>query len=118
MNGFQSIDLHNLLSDSAATNPDDGERQTPALSDLAAHAWFQHPETRLMYHRSDEVIEVYCNATVYQLPPRADLLEQLQDLCASRDWSQQLMGESLAYPELAELLLELASRQAILPVID
>ena len=107
-----------MLSDSAATIPDDGERKTPALSDLAAHAWFQHPETRLMYHRSDKAIEVYCNATVYQLPYRAELLEQLQALCASRDWPQQLVDESLAHPELAELLLELASRQAILPVID
>ena len=107
-----------MLSDSAATSSDENRQQAIYLSDLQAAAWFRHPETRLLYYRCAERIEVYCNASVYRLPADPDLLEQLHKLCENQEWSAELMRESVAIEALGELLLELASQQAILPLVD
>ncbi|MCP4472573.1 MAG: cupin domain-containing protein [Gammaproteobacteria bacterium] len=105
-----------MLSDSAVAVPDETDGQPLCASDLQAHAWFRHPETRLFYHQSAELIEVYYNACLHELPPRPELLEQLRKLCENREWSVELMRESIAVEPLDVLLLELASKHAILPV--
>jgi len=105
-----------MLSDSAVAAPDEAHEQPLNLSDLQAHAWFRHPETRLFYHQSAERIEVYYNSCVHELPQDPGLLEQLQKLCAEREWSVELMRESIAIEPLKALLLELASKHAILPI--
>ena len=107
-----------MLSDSAVAAPDETLEQPPCVSDLQAHAWFRHPETRLFYHQSPERIEVYCNACVHELPQHPGLLEQLQKLCENREWSVELMRESITIAPLKALLLELASKHAILPLVD
>ena len=43
-----------------------------------------------------ERIEVYYNACVHELPRHPELLEQLQKLCENREWSVELMRESIA----------------------
>ncbi len=105
-----------MLSDSAVTVPDETDGQPLYVSDLQAHAWFLHPETRLFYHQSGERIEVYYNACLHELPPRPEVLEQLRKLCENREWSVELMRESIAIEPLDALLLELASKHAILPI--
>ena len=111
-----------MLSDSPVATPDATPdatpEQPPSVSDLQAHAWFRHPETRLFYHQSPERIEVYYNACVHELPQHPGLLEQLQKLCENREWSDELMRESIAIEPLKALLLELASKHAILPLVD
>ncbi len=104
-----------MLSDSAVTAPEGVDEQLVGVPDLIAQAWFRHPETRIFYHQSPQAIEVYCNAQVHQLPLQTELLEQLQKLCENREWSLQLVRESIAFEPLKMLLLELASKQAILP---
>ncbi len=105
-----------MLSDSAVTVPDETDGQPLYVSHLQAHAWFLHPETRLFYHQSGERIEVYYNACLHELPPRPEVLEQLRKLCENREWSVELMRESIAIEPLDALLLELASKHAILPI--
>ncbi len=110
-----------MLSDSAVTAPDAADAadgQALCVADLQAHAWFRHPETRIFYHQSAERIEVYYNACVHELPRVPKLLEQLQKLCLNREWSVELMRESIEIEPLRKLLLELAEKQAILPISD
>lgn len=107
-----------MLSDSAATAPDEDDAQPIYLSDLQACAWIRHPETRLFYHRSEETLEVYYNGLVHSLPNQPGNLEQLQKLCENREWSAGLMRESIRIEAFQKLLLELASNHAILPLID
>lgn len=103
-----------MLSDSAVATPD-GDDQPVYLSDLQASDWIRHPETRLFYHRSAHGIEVYYNGRVHGLPQCAEVLEQLQKLCENREWSVELMRESVAVEGLRDLLIELATNHAILP---
>jgi len=107
-----------MLSDSAVAAPDATDEQPLEVSNLQAHAWFRHPETRLFYHQSPERIEVYYNACVHELPQHPELLEQLQKLCENREWSVELMRQSIAMEPLKVLLLELASKHAIQPLVD
>ena len=107
-----------MLSDSAATAPDEDDAQPIYLSDLQACAWIRHPETRLFYHRSKETLEVYYNGLVHTLPNQPGNLEQLQKLCENREWSAGLMRESIRIEAFQKLLLELASNHAILPLND
>jgi 50S ribosomal protein L16 3-hydroxylase len=107
-----------MLSDSAVAAPDEADHEPIGASDLLAHAWFRHPETRIFYHQSGERIEVYCNACVHELPPQPELLEQLHKLCENREWPVELMRQSIAFEPLKALLLELASKRAILPDIE
>ena len=106
-----------MLSDSPVAGPDDDE-QPVYLSDLQASSWIRHPETRLLFHRSSDSIEVYYNGRVARLPQRPEVLEQLQKLCENREWSVELMRESIAIEGLRELLVELATNHAILPFTE
>jgi 50S ribosomal protein L16 3-hydroxylase len=107
-----------LLSDSAVAAPEEADNQPLYVSDLLAQAWFRHPETRMFYHQSAEHIEVYYNACVHVLPRDPGLLGQLQKLCENREWSIELVHESIAFEPLKALLLELASKHAILPLTE
>ena len=106
-----------MLSDSPVAGPDDDE-QPVYLSDLQASSWIRHPETRLLFHRSSDSIEVHYNGRVVRLPQRPEVLEQLQKLCENREWSVELMRESIAIEGLRELLVELATNHAILPFTE
>lgn len=105
-----------MLSDSAVAAPDAADEQAIHVSDLQAQDWFRHPETRIFYHQSVDRIEVYYNATMHELPTIPGLLEQLQKLCENREWSVELIRESIEFEPLKALLLELAEKNAILPV--
>ncbi len=107
-----------LLSDSAVTTPDDNDLQPVYLSDLQASSWIRHPESRILYHRSANAIEVYYNGQVHELPQRPEILEQLQKLCENYEWSTELMHESIEIEALRDLLIELATNHAILPLVD
>lgn len=107
-----------MLSDSAVATPQDEAQQPVFRSDLHASGWIRHPETRLVYHRSAESIDVYYNGRVHRLPQRPDLLEQLQKLCENYEWPRELVHESLQIPALGELLEELANHHAILPLTE
>ena len=107
-----------MLSDSAATPPDDAQEQPVYLSDLQACDWIRHPETRLFYHRSDETLEVYYNGRKHLLANSPENLERLQKLCENREWPIAMVRESIEIEAFRELLLELASNHAILPLKD
>lgn len=107
-----------MLSDSAVAVPDAADEQPLRAPDLQANDWFRHPETRIFYHQSAESIEVYYNACVHELPRDPQLLEQLQKLCENREWSADLIRETIEFESLKALLLELASNNAILPITD
>ena len=107
-----------LLSDSAVTAPDDNERESVNLSDLQASGWIRHPESRILYHRSAQAIEVYYNGQMHELPLQPEILEQLQKLCENYQWSVELMHESIEIEALRNLLIELATSHAILPLTD
>ena len=107
-----------LLSDSAVTTPDDNDLQPVYLSDLQASSWIRHPESRILYHRSANTIEVYYNGQVHELPQQPVILEQLQKLCENYEWSTELMRESVEIEALRNLLIELATNHAILPLVD
>ena len=104
-----------MLSDSAVTSPDGDELQPVHLSDLQSSNWIQHPESRILYHRSAQAIDVYYNGRAHQLADLPGVLEQLQKLCENHQWSAELMRESIKFDALAKLLLELATHHAILP---
>ena len=106
-----------MLSDSAAGREDDDE-QPIFVSDLLAHDWIRHPETRLFFHRSSGRIRVYFNGNSRDLPERGDVLERLQELCDLREWSSRLINRCLEVGEFEKLLLELAESGAILPLTD
>jgi 50S ribosomal protein L16 3-hydroxylase len=107
-----------LLSDSAVATPDDIDPQSVHLSDLQSSNWIRHPESRILYHRSAQTIDVYYNGRVHRLPQQPDILEQLQKLCENYEWSAELIRESIEIESLGKLLIELATNQAILPIID
>jgi hypothetical protein len=107
-----------LLSDSAVASPDDNELQPVYLSDLQASSWIRHPESRILYHRSAQSIEVYYNGNMHELPLQPEILEQLQKLCENHEWSTELMRESIEIEALRNLLIELAKNHAILPLTD
>ena len=107
-----------LLSDSAVTTPDDNGLQPVYLSDLQASGWIRHPESRILYHRSEHAIEVYYNGQMHELPLQPEILEQLQKLCENYEWSVELMRESIEIEALRNLLIELATNHAILPLTD
>jgi len=106
-----------MLSDSTAGR--DGDAEQPLyLSDLLAHGWIRHPETRLFYHRTAQRIRVYYNGNAHDLPPRAEILERLQQLCDLREWPATLINHCLQLDEFEKLLLELAENGAILPLTE
>jgi 50S ribosomal protein L16 3-hydroxylase len=107
-----------LLSDSAVATPDDNDLQPVYLSDLQASSWIRHPESRILYHRSADTIEVYYNGQMHELPQQPEILEQLQKLCGNHEWSIELMRESIEIEALHDLLIELATNHAILPLVD
>ena len=107
-----------MLSDSAVAIPDGEEDQPVSLPDLLASDWMRHPETRLYFHQSDEAIEVYFNGCRHSLPRQVDVLEQLQKLCENYAWPLELIHKSIEIPALREMLLELATKRAILPLIN
>lgn len=107
-----------MLSDSAVAIPDGEENQAVDLSQLQASGWIRHPETRLFFHQSQETIEVYYNGNLHSLPRQAGVLAQLQTLCGNYAWPLELILESSAIPALREMLLELATKRAILPDIE
>jgi 50S ribosomal protein L16 3-hydroxylase len=107
-----------LLSDSAVATPDDIDPQPVYLSDLQSGNWIRHPESRILYHRSAQTIDVYYNGRVHRLPQQPEILEQLQKLCENYEWSAELIRESIEIESLGKLLVELATNQAILPIID
>jgi len=107
-----------LLSDSAVATPDDNDLQPVYLSDLQACNWIRHPESRILYHRSADTIEVYYNGQMHELPQQPEILEQLQKLCENYEWSTELMRESIEIEALRDLLIELATNHAILPLND
>ncbi len=104
-----------MLSDSAVASPDGDELQPVHLSDLQSSNWIQHPESRILYHRSAQAIDVYYNGRTHQLADQPGVLEQLQKLCKNHEWSAELMRQSIKFDALAKLLLELATNNAILP---
>jgi 50S ribosomal protein L16 3-hydroxylase len=107
-----------LLSDSVLTTPADNDLQPIFLSDLKASSWIRHPESRILYHRSADTIEVYYNGQMHELPQQPEILEQLQKLCENYEWSTELMRESVEIEALNDLLIELATNHAILPLVD
>ncbi len=106
-----------MLSDSAAGREDDAG-QPIFVSDLLAHDWIRHPETRLFFHRSAEHIRVYYNGNSRDLPARAQILERLQELCDRREWTSSLLNRCLQLEALEKLLLELAESGAIMPITE
>jgi len=106
-----------MLADSAAAREDDGG-QPLFVSDLLAHDWIRHPETRLFFHRSAERLRIYYNGNAHDLPARAEILECLQELCDLREWPRSLINRCLDIAEFEKLLLELAENGAILPLKD
>lgn len=107
-----------MLSDSAVAIPDGEEDQVVSLPDLLASDWMRHPETRLYFHQYDDAIDVYYNGCKHSLPRQPDILEQLQKLCENYEWSVELMRESIEIEALRNLLIELATNHAILPLSD
>ena len=107
-----------MLSDSAVATPDDVNSQPVHLSDLQSSNWIRHPESRILYHCSAQTIEVYYNGHVHRLPQQPEILEKLQTLCENYEWSAELIRESLKIESLGNLLIELATNQAILPIED
>ena len=107
-----------LLSDSAVATPDDNDLQPIYLSDLQASSWIRHPESRILYHRSVDTIEVYYNGQMHELPQQPEILEQLQKLCENYEWSTELMHDAIKIEALRKLLIELATNHAILPLVD
>ena len=107
-----------MLSDSAVATPDDVNSQPVHLSDLQSSSWIRHPESRILYHCSAQTIEVYYNGHVHRLPQQPEILEKLQTLCENYEWSAELIRESLKIESLGNLLIELATNQAILPIED
>jgi 50S ribosomal protein L16 3-hydroxylase len=107
-----------MLSDSAVAIPAGEEEQAVSLPELLASEWMRHPETRLYFHLCEHTIEIYFNGSVHSLARQADNLEQLHKLCENYAWSHALIQESIQLPEIRELLLELATKRAILPVTD
>ena len=107
-----------LLSDSAVATPDENDLQPVHLSDLQASSWIRHPESRILYHQSVNAIEVYYNGQMHELPRQPEILEQLQKLCENYEWSTELMRETIEIEALRNLLIELATNHAILPLVD
>jgi ribosomal protein L16 Arg81 hydroxylase len=104
-----------MLSDSAVGQEAESE-QPVFVSDLLARDWIRHPETRMFYHLSKDNIQVYYNGHMHPLPYTPEILEYLQQLCNQRDWPATLINRCVDIEPLEKLLLELASRAAILPI--
>ncbi len=104
-----------MLSDSAV-GQDQEDDQPIFVSDLQAHDWIRHPETRLFYHLAEQNIQVYYNGRMRQLPQNPEILDCLQQLCEQREWTAQLINRCIDIEPLEKLLLELASNSAILPI--
>jgi 50S ribosomal protein L16 3-hydroxylase len=107
-----------MLSDSAVAIPDGEVDQAVYLPELRASDWMRHPETRLYFHQSAQLIKVYFNGCKHSLPRQADILEQLRKLCENYVWSRALIDETVEIPALRQMLLELATKRAILPIPD
>ncbi len=104
-----------MLSDSAV-GQDQEDDQPIFVSDLQAHDWVRHPETRLFYHLAEQNIQLYYNGRMRQLPQNPEILDCLQQLCEQREWTAQLINRCIDIEPLEKLLLELASNSAILPI--
>ena len=103
-----------MLSDSAIGEAEESE-QPVFVSDLLKTGWNRHPETRLLYHLSESEIRLYYNGNVHTLPRRPEILDLLRQLCEQREWPAALVARCVDIEALEKLLLELASRSAILP---
>ena len=107
-----------LLSDSAASAAEDTDLQAVGLQELKSCDWIRHPETRLLFHQSDDSIQIFCNGQSHRLPAQPAILEAVQNLCEDYILPRDLIERTCRIPELARLLSELATRQAILPLND
>ena len=103
-----------MLSDSPVVQ-DESDDQPVYVSDLRACNWVRHPETRLLYHASEQNISIYYNGRVHNLAYQPETLELIQNLCANQEWSRDLINQCIAVEALEKLLLELAFNNAIIP---
>jgi 50S ribosomal protein L16 3-hydroxylase len=104
-----------MLSDSAIGQEAESE-QPVFVSDLLARDWIRHPETRMFYRLSSDNIQLYYNGHMHELPHTPEILEYLQQLCDQREWPAALINRCIDIEPLEKLLLELASRSAILEI--
>ncbi len=102
-----------MLSDSPITPV-----ETPALSvsiaELQTNSWIRHPETRMLYHQSDTQISLFCNGKVFRLPANEPIKGCVKQLCELREWPSELIEACLDFDSLKDLLIVLASENAII----
>ena len=104
-----------MLTDSPVT-PESDEVQPVYVSDLLAGPWVRHPETRMLFHQSELDIQVYYNGRMHLLPQGREILAHVQQLCAQREWPQELIRQCIEIEPLEKFLVELASQGAIVPL--
>ena len=107
-----------MLSDSDVATPEEQPAKPLRQADIETCEWIRHPQTRLLFHRFDDAVAVYCNGHKFSLPCAPELVDALQNLCENHHWSDALLRDALAVPELAEWVVELANQSAILPILD
>ncbi len=88
-----------------------------SIEQAAQYLWQRHPDSKLFYHPSDDLIRFYYNGQVYELPMSSQHLDFCQLLC-----NELLIPLDEYYSDLSEpcvdLLMQLIADKALIPVLD
>jgi len=106
-----------LLSDTVIDESGDALNFTN-FEQLLSDEWMINPDSKILYHLDNASIRFYCNGQVTELTNTANRLKAVQQLCTDIELSVFLVKQCQQDPELNHLLLEMANRNALIPVID
>ena len=88
------------------------------FDDLLDHQWMVNPDSKFLYHRDNETIRFFYNGQVSELTNTSASLSVIRQLCRCTELPVELLKQCRESLELESLLLDMANRTALLPMID
>jgi 50S ribosomal protein L16 3-hydroxylase len=106
-----------LLSDGVLSELDEFEVPTE-FEALREFSWMKNVDSKMLYNLGDEKLRFYCNGELYELVPDDLELGVIQQLCSNRYLPPTLLDACTSNPALEQLMMNLVTSGAILPVGD
>ncbi len=106
-----------LLSDTVIDESDETSKFTN-FEQLLGGEWMINPDSKILYHRDDTAIRFYCNGQVTELLNTTSRLKAVQQFSSCVELPMLLVKQCQQDSELNQLLLDMANRNALIPMID
>lgn len=104
-----------LLSDGGMAERDEIEAPTEFKA-LRKTRWMKNVDSKMLYHLANDKLQFYCNGEMHELAANDANLGVIQQLCLQRYLPPALLDACASNPALEQLMINLATCSAILPV--